>query len=153
MGLIIEYLSISYELAPHANESAIRNFLESVVIPEVNSINAEEPAYIKTVPNQTKLAQQEVNTYFDCADAFDCFYRDPATPKDLERYEINGNKIIWSWASENVVCHLTRYLSWKFFCELGVGETFESVATYQDKWETWHSIQIVGRDALALSKE
>jgi hypothetical protein len=153
MGLIVEYLRISYELVPHANESAIRNFLEMVVIPEVNSINSEEPEYIKAVPNQANPTARRRYAYFDCGEAFDCFYEEPAMLSDLERYEIRENTINWKSECENTTCDLTRYLAWKIFCEFGIGDTFESTATYQDKWDIWQSIHIVGRDALILGNE
>jgi hypothetical protein len=153
MSLIIENLTVSYEIPEGTSEDDINSFLEGVVIPEINSINEEKPSYFKTVPNQAPYPDDHKDAYFSCEQAFDEFYGNPARLEDILRYELSGCTIYWKAETDNSVCDLTRYLAWRTFTHFGKESTFVSLAIYEDMWETWHARGVVGLDALIEEEE
>jgi hypothetical protein len=148
MSLIIEYLNIDHPLQDGVSGEVIEAFFQEEVLPEINSINEQEPSFYASVPNQSKDGEFVKDAYFDCSAAFDIFYESPATINDLKHYTISGDAIHWCAESENGTCNLTRYLAWKVFCKFGVGETFFSKVANEDMCGVSTDISIVGRNGL-----
>lgn len=148
MSLNVEYLDVDHSLQDGVSDEAIEAFLQEEVLPEINSINEQEPSFYISVPNQSRDGDFIKDAYFDCGEAFDVFYEAPATIDDLKHYSISGDVIRWRAESENGTCNLTRYLVWKVFCKFGVGETFFSKVTNEDMCGVSMNVSIVGRNGL-----
>lgn len=148
MSLNIEYLDVDHSLQDGVSDEVIEAFLQEEVLPEINSINEQEPSFYTSVPNQSREIMFVADAYFNCLDAFDGFYESPATIDDLKHYSISGDAIRWRAESENGTCNLTRYLAWKVFCKFGVGETFFSKVTNEDMCGVSMNVSIVDRNGL-----
>jgi len=148
MSLIIVTEIIECSLVDDVGKDDIDKFICDDVIPEVNSINEDEPSFYDNVPSQSKDYSTYPNAYFVCEDAFDDFWQRQATLDDLSLYELSDGKIIWKAETCNSISSLTRYLAWKVFCRFSNEKVFISTEIYQDQWGISSDRYQVDRNAI-----
>jgi hypothetical protein len=148
MSLIIEYLSVSFPVKQNISAENINSYICKVILPEVNSINQEEPSFYNTIPNQAVFPGEIEGAYFGCEEAFGEFYQKEATIEDFAYYALEAGNLTIKAATENTQCQLTRYIAWKLFCEFSEEDFFRSNAIYQDNWGCWNSNSTVSREAI-----